>query len=45
VFRVDDDDYVEVLVPEPGPELLAQVKEAVRRCPKGALRLEDEPTP
>jgi ferredoxin len=41
VFRVDDDDYVEVLIPEPGPELEAKVREAVRRCPKGALRLEE----
>jgi ferredoxin len=41
VFRVDDEDYVEVLVAEPGPELQARVREAVRRCPKGALALED----
>ncbi len=41
VFRVDAEDYVEVLVPEPGPELAAKVREAVRRCPKGALRLEE----
>jgi ferredoxin len=41
VFRVDEEDYVEVLVAEPGPELATQVREAVRRCPKGALRVED----
>ena len=39
VFRVDENDYVEVLVAEPGPELLDRVREAVRRCPKGALSL------
>jgi ferredoxin len=41
VFRVDDEDYVEVLIAEPGPELHARVREAVRRCPKGALALEE----
>jgi ferredoxin len=41
VFRVDDEDYVEVLVAEPGAELAAKVREAVRRCPKGALSLEE----
>ena len=41
VFRVDEDDYVEVIAAQPGPELAAKVREAVRRCPKGALSLEE----
>jgi ferredoxin len=39
VFHVGDDDYAEVLVPEPGPELLAKVEEAIRRCPRSAVSL------
>jgi len=39
VFRVDENDYVELLLENPPPELLAKVREAVRRCPKGALSL------
>jgi ferredoxin len=41
VFRVDDEDYVEVLMPDPAPEFQARVREAVRRCPKGALAVEE----
>ena len=41
VFRVTEDDYVELLTEEPPGELVTQVKEAVRRCPRGALSLED----
>lgn len=39
VFRVDDSDTVEVLVAEVGPEVMPAIKEAVRRCPRGALAL------
>jgi ferredoxin len=42
VFRIDDDDYAELLIPEPGPEHLARVKEAVRRCPRAALEIVEE---
>lgn len=41
VFRVDDQDQVEVLIPEPGPELHAAVEAAVARCPRQALMVED----
>jgi ferredoxin len=41
VFRVTEDDYVELLTAEPPEELRLQVKEAVRRCPRGALSLMD----
>jgi len=41
VFRVTEDDYVELITEEPPAELATQVKEAVRRCPRGALSLED----
>jgi ferredoxin len=42
VFRVDDDDYVELIDADPGPELLDKVKEAIRRCPRNALALADD---
>lgn len=44
VFRVDDNDYVEVLPgrEEPPPELMEKVREAIRRCPKNALSLDGE---
>ena len=41
VFRVDDEDYVEVLMADPAPEYQARVREAVRRCPRNALALEE----
>jgi ferredoxin len=47
VFRVDEDDQVQLLVEHPGPELLAKVQSAVDRCPRGALSLRSiaEPRP
>jgi ferredoxin len=41
VFEVRDDDFLYVLDETPGEELRAKVEEAVRRCPKQAIRLED----
>jgi ferredoxin len=41
VFRVDDQDQVEVLIAEPGPELRAAVEAAVARCPRQALMIEE----
>ena len=40
VFDLRDDDNLYVLVDEPGPSQLPQVEEAVRRCPRQALKLE-----
>jgi ferredoxin len=40
VFEVRDDDVLYVLDENPGEELRAKVEEAVRRCPKQAIRLE-----
>ena len=40
VFEVRDDDFLYVLIDEPGEELRAKVEEAVRRCPKQAISLE-----
>jgi ferredoxin len=42
VFRVDANDNLEILVENPGPELEASVKKAVRGCPRGAIKLVDE---
>ena len=41
VFEVRDDDNLYVLNEHPGPELRDKVEEAVRRCPKQALSIED----
>ncbi|MHB1787280.1 MAG: ferredoxin [Acidimicrobiales bacterium] len=41
VFEVRDDDNLYVLNEHPAPELRAKVEEAVRRCPKQAITLED----
>ena len=39
VFRVEEDDTLTVLIPEPGEELRHKVEEAVRLCPRQALTL------
>ncbi len=41
VFEVDDDDNLQVLIEEPGDELVARVRQAVDSCPKRALHLEE----
>ena len=41
VFEVRDDDFLYVLQENPPEELRAKVEEAVRRCPKQAIKLED----
>jgi len=42
VFEVDDKDNLVILAPEVPAALDAQVRHAVRSCPKTALWLEDE---
>ena len=42
VFEVRDDDFLYVLQEHPGDELRAKVEEAVQRCPKQAIAIEDE---
>lgn len=41
VFEVRDDDFLYVLQEHPGEELREKVEEAVRRCPKQAIALEE----
>ncbi len=41
VFEVRDDDFLYVLDETPPEELRSKVEEAVVRCPKQAIRLED----
>jgi ferredoxin len=41
VFEVRDDDFLYVLQENPPEELRAKVVEAVQRCPKQAITLED----
>ena len=42
VFRVEDDDTLTILAPNPEGALLEAATQAVARCPKAALRLEEE---
>ncbi len=42
VFEVRDDDLLYVLDENPGPELHERVRQAVERCPKQAIRLEED---
>ena len=39
VFDLIDDDVVDILVPEPPPDMEPAVTDAVIACPKQALRL------
>mgnify|MGYP001384060466 FL=1 len=41
VFEVRDDDFLYVLDENPPEELRSKMEEAVRRCPKQAISLED----
>ena len=41
VFEVRDDDFLYVLDETPDESLRGKVEEAVRRCPKQAIALED----
>lgn len=42
VFRVDDDDVLDLLIERPPDELLDKVQEAVDMCPKRALFLRSD---
>ncbi|MGE0216067.1 ferredoxin [Mycolicibacterium sp.] len=42
VFQVDDDDYLHVLQDEVTAENEAQIREAVRQCPRQAISIVDE---
>jgi ferredoxin len=41
VFEVREDDFLYILQENPPEELRPQVEQAVRSCPKAAIRLED----
>ena len=41
LFRLNDDDNLDVLNENPPEELRAKAEEAVRRCPKQAIRIEE----
>lgn len=41
VFEVRDDDFLYLLQEEPPEELRPKIEEAVRRCPKQAISIED----
>jgi ferredoxin len=39
VFKVDDDDMLQILIENPPSSLRARVEEAVRLCPRQAISL------
>ena len=41
VFEVRDDDFLYVLQENPPEEMRPRIEEAVRRCPKQAISIED----
>ncbi|APE13947.1 ferredoxin [Mycobacterium crocinum] len=41
VFQVDDQDYLHVLTDEVTPENEAQVRDAVRQCPRQAISIKE----
>jgi ferredoxin len=41
VFLVDDEDNLQILDENPGPELRDKVRNAVRLCPRQAISTED----
>jgi ferredoxin len=41
IFEVRDDDFLYILQEEPAEDRRAVVEEAVRRCPKQAISIED----
>ena len=42
VFRINDDDELDILEEHPDESLRAKVLDAVRSCPKQALKLEED---
>jgi len=41
VFQVDEQDYLHVLNDEVTPENAAQIRDAVRQCPRQAISIRD----
>ena len=39
VFDLNDDEVVDILIPDPPPEMASAVSDAVTACPKQALRI------
>jgi ferredoxin len=42
VFRINDEDELDILQEHPDESLRAQVQDAVRSCPKQALSIEED---
>jgi ferredoxin len=42
VFDLDDQDYLHILQEDVTPENEAQIREAVRQCPRQAISIDDE---
>lgn len=41
VFKVDDNDELQILMEEPPADLRSKVEEAVRLCPRQAISIEE----
>lgn len=41
IFRVDDDDMLHILIESPPESLRKKLEDAVRLCPRQAIRLEE----
>ncbi len=41
VFKVDDDDMLQILIEEPGSELRSKLEDSIRLCPRQAISLEE----
>ncbi len=42
VFRVDDNDMLDILMEHPPEKLRKKVEEAVRRCPRQAISIQED---
>ncbi len=42
VFKVDDNDELQILIESPGEELRQKLEEAVRLCPRQAISIQND---
>ncbi len=42
IFKVDDDDMLQILIEEPPEELRAKLEESVRLCPRQAISIQED---
>jgi ferredoxin len=42
IFKVDDQDFLHILIEHPDERYRAKIKEAVRLCPRQAISIEED---